>query len=57
MDADKLTANASVYNRASGSMTTELLMLKGGSAFFNEGSFSGVISGDSYKQNVVNTGR
>ena len=56
MDADKLTANASVYNRASGSMTTELLMLKGGSAFFNEGSFSGVISGDSYKQNVVNTG-
>lgn len=38
MDADKLTANASVYNRASGSMTTELLMLKGGSAFFNEGS-------------------
>ncbi|MFA9342326.1 hypothetical protein, partial [Escherichia coli] len=33
MDADKLTANASVYNRASGSMTTELLMLKGGSAF------------------------
>ena len=52
MDADKLTANASVYNRASGSMTTELLMLKGGSAFFNEGSFSG----DSYKQNVVNTG-
>ncbi|EFG2855722.1 autotransporter domain-containing protein, partial [Escherichia coli] len=56
MDVDKLTANASVYNRASGSMTTELLMLKGGSAFFNEGSFSGVISGDSYKQNVVNTG-
>lgn len=40
----------------SGHLTTDLLTLNGAVSFFNEGEFSGSITGNSYQQNVVNTG-
>ncbi len=56
LDSDTISAAANVYNRASGSIITDLLMLTSGNSFFNEGNFSGSIVGNSYRQNVVNTG-
>ncbi|TGB98462.1 autotransporter outer membrane beta-barrel domain-containing protein [Escherichia sp. E2661] len=56
LDSDTINANASIYNRATASMTTDLLTLNGGINFYNEGKFSGVIEGISYRQNIVNTG-
>ncbi|EFA6639060.1 EntS/YbdA MFS transporter [Escherichia coli] len=56
LDSDTISAAANVYNRASGSIITDLLMLTSGNSFFNQGNFSGSIVGNSYRQNVVNTG-
>ncbi|EKI8154430.1 EntS/YbdA MFS transporter [Escherichia coli] len=56
LDSDTISAAANVYNRASGSIITDLLTLTSGNSFFNEGNFSGSIAGTSYKQNIVNTG-
>ncbi|TGB75704.1 autotransporter domain-containing protein [Escherichia sp. E4694] len=56
LESDTINASTSIYNRASGSITTDLLTLNGGINFYNEGIFSGVINGTSYKQNIVNTG-
>ena len=56
LDADKINANVTLYNRAGGSITTDLLTLGGDTTFFNDGDFTGSISGSSYKQEIVNTG-
>ncbi|ELA5611472.1 autotransporter domain-containing protein [Escherichia coli] len=56
LDSDTISAAANVYNRASGSIITDLLTLTSGNSFFNEGNFSGSIAGTSYKQNIVNNG-
>ncbi|ELQ4185618.1 autotransporter domain-containing protein [Escherichia coli] len=56
LDSDTISAVTNVYNRTSGSITTDLLTLTGSNTFFNEGNFSGSIAGSSYKQSVVNTG-
>ncbi|TFR01801.1 autotransporter outer membrane beta-barrel domain-containing protein [Escherichia coli] len=50
----ELSVNQGLEN--SGHLTTDLLTLNGAVSFFNEGEFSGSITGNSYQQNVVNTG-
>ncbi|HDC2124253.1 TPA: autotransporter adhesin BigA [Salmonella enterica] len=56
MSADTITANTSIYNRAGGDITTDLLTINGNSTFYNEGNFTGSIAGTSYQQEIVNTG-
>ncbi|HCL5250550.1 TPA: autotransporter adhesin BigA [Salmonella enterica] len=56
LDADTITTEHSVYNRAGGNMTTDLLTIDGDSTFFNDGDFTGAIAATSYKQEIVNTG-
>ncbi len=56
MHADTITTYHSLFNRADGSLTTDLLTLNGDITLFNEGSFTGSIAGTSYAQEVVNTG-
>ncbi|MCZ8775859.1 autotransporter adhesin BigA [Escherichia albertii] len=56
LDVDSINSKTTIYNRETGSITTELLTLNGAVSFFNEGEFSGSITGNSYQQNVVNTG-
>ncbi|HBE6258643.1 TPA: autotransporter adhesin BigA [Escherichia coli] len=56
LDVDSINSKTTIYNRETGSMTTDLLTLNGAVSFFNEGEFSGSITGNSYQQNVVNTG-
>ncbi len=56
LDVDSINSKTTIYNRETGSITTDLLTLNGAVSFFNEGEFSGSITGNSYQQNVVNTG-
>ncbi|EJB6713570.1 autotransporter adhesin BigA [Escherichia coli] len=56
LDVDNINSKTTIYNRETGSITTDLLTLNGAVSFFNEGEFSGSITGNSYQQNVVNTG-
>ena len=56
LNADKIKANATTYNRAGGSITTDLLTLGGNTTFFNDGDFTGAISASSYQQEIVNNG-
>ncbi|MCZ9277688.1 autotransporter outer membrane beta-barrel domain-containing protein [Escherichia albertii] len=56
LDVDNINSKTTIYNRETGSITTDLLTLNGAVSFFNEGEFSGSITGSSYQQNVVNTG-
>ncbi|HDJ8399956.1 TPA: autotransporter adhesin BigA [Escherichia coli] len=55
LDVDSINSKTTIYNRETGSITTDLLTLNGAVSFFNEGEFNGSITGDSYQQNVVNT--
>ncbi|EOF5312629.1 autotransporter adhesin BigA [Salmonella enterica] len=56
LDADTINTTSTLYNRADGSITTDLLSINGDSTFFNEGDFTGSITANSYKQEIVNTG-
>ncbi|MCZ9150067.1 autotransporter outer membrane beta-barrel domain-containing protein [Escherichia albertii] len=56
LDVDSINSKTTIYNRETGRITTDLLTLNGAVSFFNEGEFSGSITGNSYQQNVVNTG-
>ncbi|HAE4452761.1 TPA_asm: autotransporter adhesin BigA, partial [Salmonella enterica subsp. enterica serovar Java] len=56
LDADTISTWHSLFNEADGSITTDLLTLNGDVTFYNNGDFTGSIAGDSYKQEIVNTG-
>lgn len=56
LDADTITTSHSIFNEEGGSISTELLSLNGDVTLFNDGNFTGSISGTSYKQEIVNTG-
>lgn len=56
LDADTIATWHSLFNEAGGSITTDLLTLNGDVTFYNDGDFTGSIAGDSYKQEIVNTG-
>ncbi|EAA5903132.1 autotransporter adhesin BigA [Salmonella enterica subsp. enterica] len=56
LDADTITAEHSIFNKKEGSITTDKLSLNGDVTLFNDGDFTGSIAGNSYQQEVVNTG-
>ncbi|EDT7400725.1 autotransporter adhesin BigA, partial [Salmonella enterica subsp. enterica] len=56
LDADTISTWHSLFNEADGSITTDLLTLNGDITLYNNGDFTGSIAGDSYKQEIVNTG-
>ncbi|ELW1647411.1 autotransporter adhesin BigA [Enterobacter oligotrophicus] len=56
LNADTINTHSGIYNRADGSITTNLLTLNGNVTLFNEGDFTGSIAGTSYQQEIVNTG-
>ncbi|TKU70162.1 autotransporter adhesin BigA [Citrobacter sp. wls710] len=56
LDADAISTWHSLFNEKGGSITTDLLTLNGDVTFYNDGDFTGSIAGDSYKQEIVNTG-
>ena len=56
LDADTISTWHSFFNEKGGSITTDLLTLNGDITLYNNGDFTGSIAGDSYKQEIVNTG-
>ncbi|EHU5045585.1 autotransporter adhesin BigA, partial [Salmonella enterica] len=56
LDADTISTWHSFFNEKGGSITTDLLTLNGDITLYNDGDFTGSIAGDSYKQEIVNTG-
>ncbi|HFW3410409.1 TPA: autotransporter adhesin BigA [Salmonella enterica subsp. enterica serovar Oslo] len=56
LDADTISTWHSLFNEKGGSITTDLLTLNGDITLYNDGDFTGSIAGDSYKQEIVNTG-
>ncbi|AVH18405.1 autotransporter domain-containing protein [Enterobacter sp. SGAir0187] len=56
LETSTLSSWGNVYNRDSGSITTDLLTLNGNTTFFNDGDFTGSIAATSYQQEIVNTG-